>query len=98
MEREPDREIDGSGCEPTESRGEPVSDETTTIRLLFVDDGAYHHETVQIPAESLGRYDRLIDCLREDPAVLERLHVDVERLCSATVMDADGDDEEAGED
>lgn len=66
-----------------------MSGEVATVRLLFVDDGSYHHEIVRIPADVLGRYDRLIDALREDPAVLERLHVDVDRLCSATVVDDD---------
>lgn len=64
-----------------------MTDDTATVRLLFVDEGSYHHETVRIPAGVLGRYDRLIDCLREDPAVLARLHVDVTRLCSATLVD-----------
>ena len=31
----------------------------------------------------MAGYDRLIDCLMEDPAVLKRLHVDVARICSA---------------
>ena len=57
------------------------------VRLLFVDDGEYHHEKVSIPASSLDAYDRLIDCVREDEAVLKRLHVDVDRLVSAYVLD-----------
>lgn len=57
------------------------------VRLLFVDDGAYHHEEVAIPAAALDGYDRLIDCLREDEAVQKRLFVDVDRLCSAYVLD-----------
>jgi len=31
----------------------------------------------------MAGYERLIDCLMEDPAVLKRLHVDVSRVCSA---------------
>jgi len=31
----------------------------------------------------MAGYDRLIDCLMEDPDVLKRLHVDVTRVCSA---------------
>ena len=58
-----------------------------TVRLLFVDDGEYHHEEIQIPEASLEAYDRLIDCLREDDAVLKRVWVDVDRLCSATRVD-----------
>ena len=53
------------------------------VRLLFVDDGAYHHESVHIPEDVLAKYDRLIDCLREDAAVLKDLYVDVDRLAAA---------------
>jgi len=60
-----------------------VSDATVKVRLLFVDDGSYHHEEVDLPAASLDAYDRLIDCVREDPVVLKHVHVDVERLCAA---------------
>jgi hypothetical protein len=59
------------------------------VRLVFVDDGEFHHETVEIPEASLGRHDRLIDCLQEDPDVLARMHVDVNRLVSAYVKDDD---------
>jgi hypothetical protein len=57
------------------------------IRLLFVDEGSYHHEDVEIPASSLEGYDRLIDCVREDEAVLKGLYVDVARLCGAWVTE-----------
>lgn len=60
-----------------------------TVRLLFVDEGSYHHEDVRIPAASLDGYDRLIDCVREDPAVLKRVWVDVDRLCSAYLVEGD---------
>lgn len=57
------------------------------IRLLFVDEGSYHHEEVEIPASSLEGFDRLIDCIREDDAVQKRVYVDVARLCSANVVE-----------
>lgn len=60
-----------------------MSKATTTIRLLFVDEGSYHHEEVKLPNDSLEAYERLIDCLREDPEVLKRMYVDVSRLCAA---------------
>ena len=60
-----------------------MSKATTTIRLLFVDEGSYHHEEVKLPNDSLESYERLIDCLREDPEVLKRMYVDVSRLCAA---------------
>jgi hypothetical protein len=62
-----------------------MSDDMMKVRLLFVDEGDYHHETVEIPAASLEAYERLIDCLREDPEVLRRIHVDFDRLVSACV-------------
>ncbi|NNF11658.1 MAG: hypothetical protein HKN72_00430 [Gemmatimonadetes bacterium] len=60
---------------------------TVEVRLLFVDEGAYHHETAKIPTASVKAYDRLIDCLREDEDVLAKLHVDVERLVSAHLVE-----------
>jgi len=54
-----------------------------TVRLLFVDQGSYHHEDVELPADSVEAYERLIDCLREDPVVLKRVYVDVDRLVAA---------------
>ena len=32
---------------------------TERVRLLFVDEGSYHHEVVTIPASSMEEYDRL---------------------------------------
>jgi hypothetical protein len=66
-----------------------MSDRTVSVRLLFVDEGSYHHEDIQIPASSVDAYDRLIDCVREDPLVLKRVYVDVERLCAAYVTDGE---------
>jgi hypothetical protein len=57
------------------------------VRLLFVDGGAYHNEVVEIPADALDRYPRLIDCVREDEAVQKRVYVDVARLCAAWVVE-----------
>ena len=54
---------------------------------MLVDEGSYHHEEIEIPSPALEGYDRLIDCLREDPAVLKRVHVDVARLCAAYRID-----------
>ena len=65
-----------------------MSESVTTVRLLFVDEGAYHHEDVEVPTASLEAYERLIDCIREDGEVLKRLHVDVGRLCAASVVES----------
>lgn len=64
-----------------------MSDEVARVRLLFVDGGSYHHEVVSVPAGVLEGYARLIDALREDPSVLERLHIDVGRLCAAYLVE-----------
>ena len=63
--------------------------ETRTVRLLFVDEGSYHHEEVEIPAAALDAHERIIDCVREDPAVLKELYVDIDRLCSARLVSED---------
>jgi hypothetical protein len=59
------------------------------VRLLFVDEGSWHRETIHLAPELLDEYDRLIDCLREEPRVLERIYVDVDRLSGAWVVDDD---------
>jgi hypothetical protein len=60
------------------------------VRLLFVDGGAYHQETVAVPKHVLRGYDRLIDCLREDPVVLKEIYVDVGRLAAAWLVADEG--------
>lgn len=67
-----------------------MSQASSRIRLLFVDEGSYHHEEVEIPSSSLEGYERLIDCVREDPEVLKRVFVDVERLCAAYLVEGQG--------
>lgn len=57
------------------------------IRLLFVDEGSYHHEVIRVPAEAVARYERLIDLLQEEPEVLRRTFVDLDRLCAAHLVE-----------
>jgi hypothetical protein len=64
-----------------------VSTATVKVRLVFADGGAFYREDVEIPAESLAKHERLLDCLREDAKVLARVHVDASRLCAAFVLD-----------
>ena len=61
------------------------------VRLLFADGGDFRVEKVTIPASSLAAYDRLIDCLREDPAVQRELYLDYPRLCSAYLVGGEDD-------
>lgn len=58
----------------------------TKVRLLFADRGTYHHEEISVPTDALARYERVIDLLREDPAVLREIYVDLRRLCAAYVV------------
>lgn len=60
------------------------------VRLLFADEGEFHRQDVELPGDGIERYDRLIDFLREEPAVLKRLHVDLDRLCSASLVSGEG--------
>lgn len=69
-------------------KAKSANEDLVRIRLLFVDQGSYHEEEVQVPAGLLPGYDRLIDLLQEDPQVLKRLHVDLSRLCSAHLVEA----------
>ena len=64
------------------------------VRLIFADGGDFHSQKVSVPATSLEGYERLIDCLREDPAVLKELYVDHERLVSAQLLDDAPDDQD----
>jgi hypothetical protein len=67
----------------------PADGEEVTLRLLFVEDGSFHHEKIQVPAAAVDRYERLIDLLQEEPAVLRRTYVDLDRLCAAHVVEKD---------
>ncbi len=60
---------------------------TVKVQLVFADGGAFHREVIEIPMASLRAHERLVDCLREDAAVLKRLHVDASKLCAAYVVD-----------
>lgn len=66
-----------------------MTEPRSTVRLLFVDEGSYHHEEVSVPVHVLERYERLVDCLQEDPSVMKRVHVDMGRLCAAYLVDED---------
>jgi hypothetical protein len=63
---------------------------TVPVRLVFADQGTFHAETVHVPAAVLGRYDRLVDLLREEESVTRQMYVDMDRLVSAYVV-SDGE-------
>lgn len=60
---------------------------TASIRLVFADQGAFHAETVQVPADKLSNYERLVDLLREEPEITRQMYVDMKRLVSAYVTE-----------
>ena len=53
------------------------------VRLVLADRGSFHEIVVHLPAGVLERYARLIDALREDPAVTAEIYVDARRLVAA---------------
>lgn len=55
------------------------------VRLVLADHGSFHDMIVQLPADVLGRYERLIDALREDPVVTREIFVDSRRLIAACI-------------
>jgi hypothetical protein len=60
-----------------------MSDVRVPVRLVFADRGSFHDMVVELPAEILGRYERIIDALREDPEITGELYVDSRRLVAA---------------
>jgi hypothetical protein len=64
-----------------------MTDSRIRVRLLFADEGAYHHEELELPTSVVEDHDRLIDGLREDPELLKRVYVDTGRLCGAWVVE-----------
>lgn len=55
------------------------------VRLVFADRGAFHETTVHLPADVLGRYERIIDALREDAGITAGMYVDPRRLVAAFI-------------
>lgn len=65
--------------------------ERVPVRLVFADSGSFHDVIVQLPADALGRHERVIDALREDPEITAGMYVDGRRLVAAIVV-PEGDD------
>ena len=62
-----------------------MSDERIPVRLVFADRGSFHELVVRLPAEVLSHYERIIDAIREDPAITAEMFVDRRRLVAAFV-------------
>ncbi len=57
------------------------------VRVLYAGRGGYHSEVISVPGDGMAEHDRLIDFIREDPAVAAECYIDAARLCSAQVVD-----------
>jgi hypothetical protein len=64
-----------------------MSDARVRVRLVLAENGSFHELDVQLPADVLNRYERLIDALREDPVITGDLFVDARRLVAAFRVD-----------
>lgn len=67
-----------------------MSDERIRVRVLYAGRGGYHSEIISVPGGGVAEHDRLIDFIREDPAVAAQCYIDAARLCSAQIV---GDEE-----
>lgn len=56
------------------------------VRVLYAGRGGYHSEIVSVPDKGLNDHERLIDFIREDPAVARECYIDAARLCSAQIV------------
>ena len=70
-----------------------MSDERIRVRVLYAGRGGYHSEIISIPGRGVAEYDRLIDFIREDPAVAAKCYIDAARLCSAQVVEGEGQED-----
>lgn len=68
-----------------------MNDRKISVKLVFADRGSFHDVTVQLPAEVVARYTRIIDALREDPEVTAQMYVDRRRLVAAYIDEQDAD-------
>lgn len=60
-----------------------MNEARVTVRLVFADRGSFHDVEVELPADVLARYERIIDAIRQDPAITAELFVDSRRLVAA---------------
>ena len=74
-------------------QGVGVSKDRVRVRVLYAERGGYHSEVLSVPGAGLNDHERLIDFIREDPAVARECYVDAARLCSAQLVPGDGEDE-----
>jgi len=67
-----------------------MSSERIRIRILYAGRGGYHAEVISVPGGGMDEHERLVDFIREDPAVAAECYIDAARLCSAQVVEGEG--------
>jgi hypothetical protein len=60
-----------------------MSGTRVAVKLVFADNGSFHDVIVYLPADALARHERIVDAIREDPAITAEMHVDGRRLVAA---------------
>jgi hypothetical protein len=58
------------------------------VKLVFADRGSFHDVVIDVPVDAIQRHPRLIDALREDPAISAGVYVDFRRLVAAHLVTA----------
>ena len=63
-----------------------MSDARVPVKLVFADRGSFYEITVNVPGDMLDRHPRIIDALREEPAIIAELYIDMRRLVAAHLV------------
>lgn len=63
-----------------------MADSIDRVRLVFADRGSFHDIVIDVPADAVAQYGRLIDALREDPRIAADVYIDFRRLVAARVV------------
>jgi len=64
-----------------------MSERRIQVRILYAGRGGYHSEVISVPGRGMEEHNRLIDFIREDPAVAAECYIDAARLCSAQIVE-----------
>lgn len=68
-----------------------MSSDRIRVRVLYAGRGGYHTEVISVPGGGMDEHERLIDFIREDPAVAAKCYIDAARLCSAQLVEEEGE-------
>jgi hypothetical protein len=61
-------------------------EERVPVRLLLADRGSFYEMTVELPAATLARHERIIDALREETEITSSIYIDLRRLVAAHTL------------